>query len=137
MKKLVQEGTYSLIETKRKTRILTLDHTISFAWITVKGIGEMLVTTLSKFQPYTILASGKYKLFDVKNEPNYVDLQHLELEAGNDVWQGYLLPTGLPTKEDKRRRIISTNELIGPNSEKISSYDNFIEKFNIVPPPLM
>ena len=56
-------------------------------------------------------------LYKVKDEPNFVDLFHLELLVGEGVWQGYLLPTGLPTAEKKRNRIIPAKEVITKSLE--------------------
>ena len=64
-----------------------------------------------------VIASGKYRLYKVKDEPNFVDLFHLELLVGEGVWQGYLLPTGLPTAEKKRNRIIPAKEVITKSLE--------------------
>jgi hypothetical protein len=44
------------------------------------------------------------------DEAHLTDQQHLELNVGDHTWQGYLLPTGLPTPDKKRVRIIATNE---------------------------
>ena len=60
----------------------------------------------------TVLSGGNYRLYDVDNEPKLSDQLHLELSTGNGSWQGYLLPTGLPTDTDKRNRIIPTGEVI-------------------------
>jgi len=59
-----------------------------------------------------MLSLGQFRLYDVKDEPKLTDLIHLELFVGGGLWQGYLLPTGLPTDKDKRNRIIPTDELI-------------------------
>jgi len=109
---LVNEGRYRLIETKAQTKILILDEKRIFAWVNAQDIGEILVTS-HKF-PVTdnILSIGKYRLYEVKDEEDLTDLLHLELFVGDGIWQGYLLPTGLPTEEKKRNRIIPTDEII-------------------------
>ena len=58
------------------------------------------------------MAVGKYRLYKVMDDPNLTDTWHLELAVGNGLWQGYLLPTGLPNNRKKRNRIIPTDELI-------------------------
>ena len=112
MKKLLKHGRYTLFETKQKTRILNLDDEKCFAWIRAKRIGEILAKSrkINKFA--NILSTGQYKLYEVEDEPKLVDLQHLELEIGNNRWQGYLLTNGLPTSKKKRHRIIPTDELV-------------------------
>ena len=112
MIKLIQEGQFSLMETKNQTKILSLDKKQSFAWINALDIGEILVTSHTAHKVDCILSIGRYRMYEVKDEPDFVDLVHLELCVGDGVWQGYLLPTGLPTDEKKRNRIIPTNEII-------------------------
>lgn len=112
MIKLITQGTYHLIETKGHTKILTLDRKQTFAWVNAEEIGEILVTTHKTHTVDHLLAAGKYRMYEVKDEPNITDLLHLELLAGEGMWQGYLLPTGLPDDEKKRNRIIPTKELI-------------------------
>jgi hypothetical protein len=117
MIKLLSTGTYRLLETKADTKILILSpedgsETQTFAWITAKDIGEILVTSRKDHEVQCVLSMGDYRLYDVEDDPDLVDLQHLELYVGRDVWQGYLLPTQLPTEKDKRNRIIPTEEVI-------------------------
>lgn len=109
---LLQAGDYELIETKQQTKILILDGKKLFAWIVAEGIGEVLVLSKKSHQVKALLAAGKYRLYRVKDEPELVDLEHLELLVGHGKWQGYLLPTGMPTNKDKRNRIIPTAECI-------------------------
>jgi hypothetical protein len=112
MIKLLQEGQYKLIETKGQTKILTLDGKKTFAWVNAADIGEILVTSHKSHKTDNILAIGRYRMYDVKKEPDLTDLYHLELHVGNGTWQGYLLPTGLPNEKKKRNRIIPTDEVI-------------------------
>ena len=112
MIRVIQEGTYQLIESKGQTKILMLDNEKNFAWVNAAGIGEILITSQDKHSRDCILANSKYRLYEVKGEPNLTDLQHLELYVGNNVWQGYLLTNGLPNEKKKRNRIIPTTEII-------------------------
>lgn len=112
MIKLIREGSYTLMETSEMTKILILDKKNKFAWVNIKNIGEILVATVNTHTLSNVLANGKYRLYEVKNEPKLIDLMHLELFVGNGVWQGYLLTSGLPTKKDIRNRIIPTKEVI-------------------------
>lgn len=112
MIKLLQEGHYKLIETKGQTKILVLDDKRIFAWVNALEIGEILVASHKTHKTDNILAIGRYRLYEVKDEPDLTDLLHLELLVGDGVWQGYLLTTGLPTDEKKRNRIIPTKEII-------------------------
>lgn len=112
MIKVLKEGLYELIETKKQTKILILDKLKSFAWINAGDIGEILVTSHKSHVAGSIVALGKYRLYQVKDEPDFTDLVHLELLVGQGKWQGYLLPTGLPSNKNIRNRIIPTTECI-------------------------
>jgi hypothetical protein len=112
MIRLVKEGEYRLIETKKHTKILTLDGKETFAWIIAGDIGEILVASHTPHIIDHILCVGAYRMYDVKDESTLTDLVHLELHAGIGIWQGYLLPTGLPAGSKIRNRIIPTKEII-------------------------
>lgn len=112
MIKLLSEGNYRLLETDMHTKILSMDRNKSFAWVRAMGIGEILVASSKNHEISHILNEGKYRCYEVKNEPEFTDLTHLELLVGNGVWQGYLLPSGIPTLKNNRKRIIKTYELI-------------------------
>ena len=112
MVKIIQQGTYVLLETTKHTRMLKFDEKISYAWVHAGEIGEILVASHNPHKADHILSVGKYRMYEVKDEQDLTDLVHLELLAGDGVWQGYLLPTGLPTDKKKRNRIIPTKEII-------------------------
>jgi hypothetical protein len=111
MIKLVRYGQYELYETKHQTKVLALDDDI-FAWVNVDGIGEILVSSKGAHDIECVLCKGTYKIYEVKDEPNFTDLLHLELFVGDGAWQGYLLTSGLPNDEKIRSRVIPTNEII-------------------------
>jgi hypothetical protein len=111
MIKLIEEGKYSLIETRNDTKVLTLGKK-TYVWIFAKGIGEMLITTHKKHFTDQKLAKGEYRLYEVEDDPKLVDQLHLELSIGEGDWQGYLLPTGFPQDQKTRSRIIPTSEKI-------------------------
>lgn len=107
----LRSGFYKLIETKRNTKVLYLDNDV-FAWIEPKHIGEILVASHKIHRTDCILSMGHYHIYEVTDEPALSDQIHLELEAGRNVWQGYLLLSGLPDEHKKRGRIIPTMEKI-------------------------
>jgi hypothetical protein len=111
MIKLLAHGNYNLTETRHLTKILELSEIGIYAWINAGEIGEILVLSGEYPKLYT-LASGNFRLYEVKDEPDYIDTLHLELFTGKNSWQGYLLPTGLPNKTHIRSRILPTEELI-------------------------
>lgn len=112
MIRLLDRGTYHLIETHGHTKILTLDKKKTFAWVNAEDIGEILVTSHKSHIVDHLLAVGKYRLYEVSDEKELTDLKHLELFVGEGHWQGYVLPNGLPDNTKKRNRIIPTKELI-------------------------
>ena len=116
---LQQSGQYRLVETRQHTKILYLGSD-AYAWVEPRNIGEILVVSNHEHPSDWVLSLGHYRLYDVLDEPNVSDLLHLELEVGNDVWQGYLLLTGLPDDVHRRKRIIPTHELITHNSVYVS-----------------
>ncbi len=112
MIKLVQQGIYQLIESNGQMKILSLDKTKTYAWIWAAEIGELLIASHNSHKVDHILVNGKYRIYDVDDEPQLVDLPHLELSVGNRKWQSYLLPTGMPRDNKTRKRIIPANETI-------------------------
>ena len=118
MIKLIQRGAYRIIETSKQIKILILDDKRSYAWINAGIIGKILVASHRPHKADYLLAVGKYRIYEIKDEPKLTDLVHLELLAGDGVWQGYLLTKGLPDREDKKRvRIIPTKEVITKSLE--------------------
>lgn len=111
MIKTIQQGSYKLIETKGQTKILYLDKE-TYAWVEPADIGEILVHSHNIHKTDCILSLGRYYLYDVNDELKLSDQQHIELEVGENTWQGYLLLTGLPTDSKIRGRIIPTKEVI-------------------------
>ena len=116
MIKLITEGDYKLIRTKDHHNLLYLGSQ-GYMWSYAKAIGELLTFSKHPHKQEYLLSEGEYNLYQVKDEPNYVDLPHLELSVGKK-WQGYLLLTGLPTKNKIRSRIVPTDEVISPSQVK-------------------
>lgn len=112
MIRLLKHGDYHLIETRGATRILELSGKGNYVWVNASGIGEILVFSQGQYQTSFILAQGKYRIYEVKDEDKLTDTIHLELFIGDGIWQGYLLITGLPTGGHKRSRILPTKEII-------------------------
>lgn len=111
---IVRQGKYHLIETKEQTKILILDNTDIFEWIT-REKGQMLERSHKKLGEENELAEGNYRLYHIHYEEKFTDEMHLELFVGEGKWQGYLLPNGFPSatkKTEKEYQIIPTKELI-------------------------
>lgn len=111
---LLKQGQYKLIKTKHQTKVLYLDEDM-YAWVVFDGAIQILVTSHNLHKSDCLLSTGRYRLYEVADEPQLSDQQHLELEAGNNIWQSYLLLTGLPDNDKKRSRIIPTAEIITDN----------------------
>lgn len=112
MIKLLQHGEYRLTESKGLKKILDLSEQGLYVWLNASGIGEILVPARKKIPEQYILSQGKYRVYQVKGEPELTDTLHLELLVGEGRWQGYLLLTGFPRTDHIKTRIIPTKELI-------------------------
>ena len=108
---LLDKGDYRLIETKSNIKILYLQDR-AYVWLAAPGIGEILVTSRHPHQVNQVLATGRYRLYEVEDEPHLADLQHLELLVGSGKWQSYLLLSGLPGDTKARARLVPTAECI-------------------------
>jgi hypothetical protein len=134
MIKLIEKGPYRLIWAKDKQRILYLGDQ-GYLWSYVKGIGELLTFSKHPHKLSHTFTEGQYRIYAVKDEPKYVDLRHLELSIKPGAWQGYLLLTGLPTKNKIRSKIVPTDEVISlrkTNAKKLSRSPIIRSRFGII-----
>jgi hypothetical protein len=127
MIKQFRSGQYKLTETKHHIKVLELDKA-AYAWIEPPSIGGILVSSRHSHRVDAVLSVGAYALFDVEDESELSDQMHLQLEVGIGVWQGYLLPTGLPNDKKIRSRIIPTQEVIMPPENKPFQISKTAEK---------
>jgi hypothetical protein len=97
--------------------VLAVDDGV-YSWVTGERMGVVLVTSHHDYTDYHILATGYYRLYDVKSEPGLSPQQHLELNVGYNLWQGYLLPSGLPNKTRKLVKIMPTKEVVSVKKER-------------------
>lgn len=111
MVKLLKTGTYQILGTREYGIMIFLDEQ-GYHWSWARGIGELLTLSRREHRPNHTLAQGQYRIYNVKDDPDFTDLLHLELALGAHKWQGYLLLTGLPDKKRIRRRIVPTEEVI-------------------------
>lgn len=111
MIRLLKDGAYKLIETKKQTKILIMDKNAIYQFWHLP-VGEIIISTYEKDIFDSIFSYGRYRLYEVKKEKDLTDHMHLELFVGNGIWQGYLLPTGLPTEKKKITTIMVTEEII-------------------------
>lgn len=111
MIKVEDKGSYKLIETRQQIKILYLDGA-AYVWFFVPGIGSVLEATSRTHQTEHVLARGNYRIYNVKDEVDFSNRQHLELYVGEGRWQGYLLLSGLPSASRKRTKLIATGQAI-------------------------
>jgi hypothetical protein len=103
-----RHGRYSLFETPRGNRILTLGTDLWFAW--VKGDqGDSLVRSDEDHERARTIQEGEYYLVDFQADPSFTDVPHLFLER-DDHFQELILPNGLPTQDDTQRRVVETEK---------------------------
>jgi len=116
MIRLIGNGRYLLIETKNWPKVITLENNFGrksrYAMTSTNGTREILKADQQPHEAECILAAGKYRLYEVKNEPGIKTCKHLELFIGEGYWQGYLLPAGFPIERKTGKKIIPTKELI-------------------------
>lgn len=117
---VLNRGSYTLFETKQHTNMLTLDKKETYAWVHLQNKSEILVTSYVLHTIDHMLSIGNYRLYKVENEPGLTDQIHLELSIGQGMWQGYLLPNGLPSEKKKKNRVIPTHECITTTEEAYS-----------------
>ena len=122
-------GTFKLLETKRGQRVLYLNDEI-YEFVTPNRIR-------SSFRKYhksdCVLSAGRFQIYFVSVENHITEHWHLELEVGANIWQGYLLPQGLPGEEFYVTRLLPTSEIISKNrkvTRKIPTSKQIINGIN-------
>jgi hypothetical protein len=103
-----RHGRYTLFETPNENRILSLGNDLWFAW--VKGEqGDILVRSDEDHDRARTIQEGEYYLVDFQADPSFTDVPHLFLER-DDHFQELILPNGLPTQDDRQRRVVETEK---------------------------
>jgi hypothetical protein len=113
-----EKGHYELFETNHHHRILVLNNRQWFAWVQGQQ-GDILVLTDSDHQKARTLQQGQFYLVDFEDDPKYKDMPHLFLQDG-DRYQELMLPNGLPTEQDRQKRVVKTDEPLP--REKLEGY---------------
>ena len=107
----LRKGTYRLIETKEQTKVLTLDEKV-YSWVVDDEFPKIGIMTHNPRNTDHLLATGKYRLHQILDDPELSELQHLKLNVGEKLWQGYVLLNGLPNDKKKSSRIIPTKTIL-------------------------
>jgi len=111
MIQLIGSGSYRLNGAGDSARLITLvsyKDRRTYAWGVSNGIQ---LVDQEPDETYYALGAGKYRLYQVSDEPGLTNQLHLELSLGEGIWQGYLLPEGLPDRR-KTKTMIPVKELI-------------------------
>jgi hypothetical protein len=105
-----RHGQYTMFETPRENRILSLGTDLWFAWVEGEQ-GEILVRSNEDHERQRTLQEGEYYLVDFQNDDSFTDVPHLFLERDGE-FQEIILPNGLPTDDDAQKRIVGTDKTI-------------------------
>src|SRR5688572_1082990 len=105
-----RHGRYTMFETPRENRILSLGSDLWFAWVEGEQ-GEILVRSDADHERQRTLQEGEYYLVDFKNDESFTDVPHLFLERDGE-FQEIILPNGLPTDDDAQKRVVGTDKTI-------------------------
>jgi hypothetical protein len=106
-----RQGRYTLFETPRENRILSLGSELWFAWVNGEQ-GDILVRSDEDHERQQTIQEGEYYLVDFSSDPSFTDVPHLFLER-DDAFQELILPNGLPTVDDPQKRVVDTGKTIG------------------------
>lgn len=113
-----RKGQYELFETTKSHQILVLDGTDYYAFIEGE-YGPIIVKSDSDHQKDNTISQGEYVLFIAKDDPNWRDnVEHLELQQGEDTYKTYILPNGFPTERNHQKKLVESDETV--SGKKIS-----------------
>lgn len=107
-----RRGQYELFETTRNHQILVLDGNDYYAFVEGK-FGPVIVKSDSDHQKDSTISQGDYVLFIAKDDPNWRDnVEHLELQQGEDAYKMFILPNGFPTEQDHQKKLVESDETV-------------------------
>lgn len=113
---LKKQGTYELFKTTEGHQILHLNEQNWYALVEGQQ-GQILVYSDSNHKKDKTLQKGEFYLADFEDDPEFRDIPHLFLKQG-DQFKEYILPNGLPTGNDKQKKVIETKELLSEKKVK-------------------
>ncbi|WP_181885025.1 hypothetical protein [Pontibacter diazotrophicus] len=109
--KLKKEGEYELFKTTAGHQILSLDEKEWYAVVETSQ-GHILVKSDSDHEKEKTVDKGQYYLADFKDDPEFRDMPHLFLKDTKTMYKEFVLPKGLPTNNDKRKKVIVTDDKV-------------------------
>lgn len=110
MKTIINQGSYEIFETTKDHQILALNDEEWYAMIEGEK-GEVIVHSDSDHEKKKSLQQGKFYFVDFEDDPDFRDVPHLLLQQG-DEYQEYILPNGLPTKNDHQKKLIRSDKKV-------------------------
>lgn len=118
---LRKQGQYELFETTKSHQILTLNQQDWYA-IVEGNQGEIIVLSDSDHEKKETIQTGQFYLADFQNDPEFNDVPHLFLE-GQDHYQEFILPNGLPTTKDYQKKLVRSKENLS-----VAKIEEYLEK---------
>lgn len=103
-------GRYELFLTARDHRILVLNDERWYAWVEGDR-GELLVRSDADHERRESIEGGRFFLVDFEDDPQFKDMPHLFLQK-DDRYQEMMVPDGLPTEQDRQKKIVRTEHTI-------------------------
>lgn len=119
MIRVIQSGTYEVVETKSLKNILILDDKEYFMLTDEKKMKRKIIR-VEKPDDCSIRSAGNYRMYEVRDERYFADSMHLELNTGNGFWDSYVLPFGLPSSLRKDSSIYPTSEAISKSNPTVT-----------------
>lgn len=113
MIRLLSQGTYQLIITPEKRKMLYLGRQ-GYVWNRAVDRGEFLGFSKQPHPAKRTLARGEYRLYTTSDDDAGLGFQHLELCSGAEHWKGFVIIHGLPDSIRPVSRVLHTTALLGP-----------------------
>lgn len=83
-----------------------------------QGHGLINFIAGNKFDFTKDAVSGRFRMYEIKNERSFKDGIYLELSGGVGKWNCYILPTGLPDQNILEKDILVAQECITKTADK-------------------
>lgn len=109
--KLKKEGDYELFMTTKGHEILTLDKKEWYAVVETNQ-GHILVKSDENHEKSKTIDKGLYYLAAFNDDPEFKDMPHLFLKDTKTKYKDFVLPQGLPTNGNKRKKVIVTDDKV-------------------------
>lgn len=115
---LENKGQYEIYKTTEGNDLLKLGKNDIYA-IVETNQGHILVATDEDHEKEKTLQKGSFYLVDFNEDPTFQDTPHLFLKKGSR-FQELVLPRGLPTSSEIRKKIIFTETKV--NEDKVKRH---------------